>query len=260
MHCRYFYHRRNQPCTVGSQLTTNETIDLFCPDCATLSTFSRVHPYYRGTPSISRGRAIESKPKPIERVETIDFACARNDKHLAYFVIKVEENCVYKIGEFPSSADRYFSEFTKYQSELQSYTGELRTAIQLYSHGFGVGSFAYLRRVFEKVINDVAVRKYSNDPKWSLEKWRTKRIDARIKQLRKYLPEFLSSNPKLYAILSKGIHQLDENECLEYFEVMKAGIEEILDDKIRQDESQKRKNVVSGKISNIISKIGKVKQ
>ena len=74
------------------------------------------------------------------------------------------------------------------------------------------------------------------------------------------MPEFLSSNPKLYAILSKGIHQLDENECLEYFEVMKAGIEEILDDKIRQDESQKRKNVVSGKISNIISKIGKVKQ
>lgn len=239
----------------GNVLTSNEPIDLFCSKCGALSTFSRIHPHSFGTPSpMGSGRV---KPIYTEKVDVIDFACARDKNHVVYFVVKVEETGIFKIGEYPSSADRYFSEFTKYQKDLENYTGELRTAVQLYTHGFGVGSFTYLRRVFEKVINDVAIRKYSDNLKWSFEKWRNGKIESRIKQLKNDLPEFLSSNPKLYSVLSKGIHQLDEDECLEYFEIMKAGIEEILDDKIRKDQSLKRKNVVSGKISSIVSKIGR---
>lgn len=237
----------------GNVITSNDPIDLFCSKCGALSTFSRIHPHHFGTPLPNR----TPRREPAEKVEIIDFACARNKDHVVYFIIRVEENSVFKIGEYPSGADRYFPEFAKYQKELENYTKELRTAVQLHTHGFGVGSFAYLRRVFEKVINDVALRKHSTNPKWSFEKWRGGKIDTKIKQLKNDLPEFLSSNPKLYSVLSKGIHQLDEDECLEYFEIMKAGIEEILDDKIRKDESQKRKNIVSGKISSIVSKISK---
>lgn len=251
------YKKYNKEEISGNVLTSNEPIDLFCSKCGALSTFSRIHPHRYGTPIPPTNRVIESKPKPVDKVETIDFACARDKNHIVYFIIRVEENSVFKIGEYPSGADRYFPEFAKYQKELDSYTKELRTAVQLHTHGFGVGSFAYLRRVFEKVINDVAFRKHSSNPKWNFEKWRGGKIDTKIKQLKNDLPEFLSSNPKLYSVLSKGIHQLDENECLEYFEIMKAGIEEILDDKIRKDESQKRKNIVSGKISSIVAKIGK---
>jgi hypothetical protein len=235
----------------GSVITSNEPIDLFCSKCGALSTFSRIHPHHFGTPLPDRAPRRE----PAEKVEIIDFACARNKDHVVYFVIKIEENSVFKIGEYPSGADRYFSEFAKYQKELEDFTGELRTAVQLHTHGFGVGSFVYLRRVFEKVVNDVAIRKHGDDPKWSFEKWRSEKIDVRIKELKDDLPDFLSSNPKLYSVLSKGVHEWDDNECLEYFEVVKAGIEEILDDKIRKDESQKRKNIISGKISGIVSKI-----
>jgi len=240
----------------GNVLTSNEPVDLFCSKCGSPSTFSRVHPYSPGTPILPSHIPNAAQLKPKEKVEILEFACAREKDHKVYFVIKIDENSTFKIGEYPSSADRYFSEFTKYKNELQEYTQELRTAAQLHSHGFGVGSFVYLRRVFEKVINDVAVRKYSDNPKWSLEKWSREKVDKRIKQLKKDLPEFVSNNPKLYSILSKGVHQLSEGECLEYFDIVKAGIEEVLDDKIRKDESQKRKNIVSGKISDIVSKLG----
>lgn len=245
------YKKYSQDNISGNVLTSNQPIDLFCAKCGALSTFARLHPHSFGTPSSER----TVRKEPTEKVEIIDFSCARNKDHVVYFVIKVEGSSIFKIGEYPSGADRYFSEFAKYQKELEGYTSELRTAVQLHTHGFGVGSFVYLRRVFEKVINDVAIRKHGDDPKWSFEKWRSEKIDDRIKQLKDDLPEFLSSNPKLYSVLSKGVHQWDDGECLEYFEVVRAGIEEILDDKIRQDESQKRKNIVSGKISGIVSKI-----
>ncbi|KKL23256.1 hypothetical protein LCGC14_2427220 [marine sediment metagenome] len=39
--------------------------------------------------------------------------------------------------------------------------------------------------------------------------------------IKDYLPEFLVENRSLYAILSKGIHALSEDECLQYFETVK---------------------------------------
>ena len=46
------------------------------------------------------------------------------------------------------------------------------------------------------------------------------------------MPDFLADHPKLYSILSKGIHELSEDECLKHFPVVKVGIELILDDKL----------------------------
>ena len=58
------------------------------------------------------------------------------------------------------------------------------------------------------------------------------RMDDKIQMVKDYLPEFLVENRTLYAILSKGIHDLSEDECLQYFETVKIGIEQILDEKI----------------------------
>lgn len=61
-------------------------------------------------------------------------------------------------------------------------------------------------------------------------------MDEKIKIIEDYLPEFLVENRSLYAILSTGIHDLTEDECLQYFEAVKIGIEQILDEKIIQKE------------------------
>jgi hypothetical protein len=40
----------------------------------------------------------------------------------------------------------------------------------------------------------------------------------------------------MYGILSKGIHDLSEEECLAHFEVLRNGIELILDQKLEAQE------------------------
>ena len=43
-----------------------------------------------------------------------------------------------------------------------------------------------------------------------------------------YLPEVLIKNTTIYGILSKGIHELSEEECRKYFPVVKECIYQIL--------------------------------
>jgi hypothetical protein len=59
-------------------------------------------------------------------------------------------------------------------------------------------------------------------------------MDERIKLLRDHLPTFLVENRALYGVLSKGIHDLREQECLEYFPVVRVGIEIILDEQLER--------------------------
>ena len=49
-----------------------------------------------------------------------------------------------------------------------------------------------------------------------------------IKMLGGYLPEVLINNTTIYGILSKGIHELSEEECRKYFPVVKECIYQIL--------------------------------
>ena len=80
-------------------------------------------------------------------------------------------------------------------------------------------------------------------------------MDEKIGLLKDYLPSFLVENKSIYSILSKGIHELDENTCLEYFETMKLGIEIILDQKLekkkqkdKEEEAKKRIAQLNGKL------------
>ena len=122
-------------------------------------------------------------------------------------------------------------------------------------------SFVYLRRVLEKVVVDVAIQKYSSQPNWNLEKWRGNkgRFENIIEELADDLPEFLVKNTVLYKILSKGVHELAEDECIEYFEVVKAAIEEILDEKMSRDEKERRRKSISGKLTQIHSDLNRSK-
>jgi hypothetical protein len=56
------------------------------------------------------------------------------------------------------------------------------------------------------------------------------------------LPDFLVQNKKVYTILSKGIHELEEDECLKAFEMLKQAIFIILgEDKYKREELQRRR-------------------
>lgn len=56
------------------------------------------------------------------------------------------------------------------------------------------------------------------------------------------LPDFLVKNRDLYGILSKGIHELSEDECLSYFDPVKAALELILDQALEKKRGTRRKH------------------
>jgi hypothetical protein len=87
-----------------------------------------------------------------------------------------------------------------------------------------------------------------------------KRSKSRFDGLFKELPEFLVKNTILYGILSKGVHELDEEECHEYFEIVRIAIEEILDEKMNREEKKRRQSLVSGKLSQLHSDLKRMGQ
>lgn len=60
----------------------------------------------------------------------------------------------------------------------------------------------------------------------------------KIQMLKNELPPFLVEHPKIYSILSKGIHELSESDCLKNFETLKLGTELILDQRLEAKERE----------------------
>lgn len=165
------------------------------------------------------------------------FACTRDHTHIMTFVVALLTDKFMKVGQYPSSADLTHSEIAKYRTTLgSSKYRELHRAIGLASHGVGIGSYVYLRRIFFEGLVEEAHSKALNGQDWDEESFRKMRMNEKITALNGFfLPSFfLTENTTMYSILSKGIHELSEEECLQYFKLMKIGIELILDEQLEE--------------------------
>jgi hypothetical protein len=178
-----------------------------------------------------------------DRMFSVQFACTRDATHLLIFVFRVQGNEITKIGQSPSLADFQMEGIKKYRKILDdSKYREFNRAIGLSAHGVGIGSFVYLRRIFEGLV-EAARGEAAKKTDWDKEKqerFEKSRWDEKILMLKDYLPSFLVENRVIYSILSKGIHSLTEEECLKHFEPLRLGIELILDEKIKQKEEAEK--------------------
>ena len=187
---------------------------------------------------------------------TINAKCKRyNDLFTFSIFYNAEKRLLQKIGQYPSIADFHIYEIKQYDKLLSNdVLKEFTKAIGLAANGVGIGSFVYLRRIFENLILE-SFEEAKQEGKVKDEALNKSRMDEKIGLLKDYLPSFLVENKSIYSILSKGIHELDENTCLEYFETMKLGIEIILDQKLekkkqkdKEEEAKKRIAQLNGKL------------
>ena len=130
---------------------------------------------------------------------------------------------------------------------------EFTRAMGLAANGVGIGSFVYLRRIFESLIDETKEIAIKNS-EITNEDFQKHRMDEKIEKLSKHLPVFLVENRNLYSILSKGIHELEEDECLKYFDTMRVGIEIILDEKLEEQKKKTKISEARKKISTILGK------
>jgi hypothetical protein len=191
------------------------------------------------------------------RVLVFKFICTMSeDHHLDYIVLTTNNNRFCKIGQFPSIADLTFPELDIYKKVMSSVDRkEFGRAIGLYASGIGAGSYVYLRRIFERML--MSARRNADDA-IDENMFNQARVDEKIIMMKDYLPNMLTSNSTLYGILSKGIHELTEDECLAYFPVVKDCIFMILDEWEELRKKQEKEKSVSVALSKIASEIKKV--
>ncbi|WP_448123655.1 short-chain dehydrogenase [Pseudomonas veronii] len=208
-------------------------LDMYCPACGAVSVFQCSTNY--------QYQVIQLDYWFRQEFLTIIGVCSRADSHQAAFLFRLNEDAgIEKVGQYPSSADVGAFDVKKYDKVLskENFTG-LKTAIGLSAHGVGAGALVYLRRIFESLIIE-AHGIASKESSWNEALYKNGRMQERVKLLRDHLPDFLVEHHKLYGILSHGIHEMPEDQCREYFPVLKMSIELILDQKLMESERQRK--------------------
>lgn len=205
------------------------TLDAWCLRCQRLSVFS--------IESQLSSYNDEKKTLPHSGVVVVSAFCTRKMEDSYSSGCRAPLNVIFfkdykevrKIGQNPSAADLALGSLDEaFEKELDAGSRrEMGTAIGLQAHGVGIGSFVYLRRIFESLLEE-AHKKAKQEKGWDEEEYNKARIHDRIGILREYLPARLVSSANLYGLLSVGIHELSETKCLDKFALVKGAIEFIL--------------------------------
>lgn len=183
------------------------------------------------------------------------FICSRYET-LFHFLIHIEvydsKKIISKVGQYPSVADFHIGQVHKYDKVLsKDKMREFTKAIGLAANGIGIGSFVYLRRIFEHLVSEAFEKAISENDEFDADAFSKAKMNNKIQMLSGYLPDFLVENYSIYGILSKGIHELSEEDCKSYFSILRESIEMILDEK----EDNRQKEMKKDNIKKVLSQI-----
>lgn len=196
------------------------------------------------------------------RVVDFPFKCSLDKNHTLDYIIHFSGNEAIKIGQWPSFADLRKSDLKKYKKIIpEEYLTELKRAVGLASDEIGIGAYVYFRRVIEYLVN-TAGKKAISDGKFTEKNFefdgnRRRKVAEKIKLLKGYLPGFMIQNASVYGIVSKGIHELSEDECRKYFDVLYESVIEILDDLYAEKQKEENQDRLTKAISRINSEVEK---
>jgi hypothetical protein len=210
--------------------TTVETlVDGYCPRCKKDTTFS-----FR---KITLDTNDLAKFAIRSAFEELTLHCARSAQHSVRYFLLARNSRLQKVGQFPSLADIAIDETRqKYRLVLKGENwSEFYKAIGLAAHGEGIGSFVYLRRVFERLIYS-RFEEFKSAEGWMDSDFYKLRMDEKVGFLKDHLPPYLIEIKRIYSIFSQGIHELENKSCLQFFEVGKRSIIIVLEEDLKKQE------------------------
>ena len=206
---------------------------------------------------------VESVSGKTDRFNTFEviLKCKRYSIFLHY-LIHIGRNedgdveFISKVGQYPSVADFHIGKVHKYDKVLpKERMREFTKAIGLAANGVGIGSFVYLRRIFEHLVFEALEVAKKDKPEFDETVFISSRMNERIQMLSGYLPDFLVENHTIYGILSKGIHELSEDVCNKHFSILRESIEMILDEKLEAYQKEQKKKSIKQALSKIAGDI-----
>lgn len=224
------------------QTNAKATVDGYCARCARDSTFT--------VEGFSVTDTEYEKIKSRYGFERFNITCARQSAHKITFFVLLNQLKIQKVGQLPSLADIAIDETRqKYKTVLKGDNwSEFYKAIGLAAHGEGIGSFVYLRRVFERLIQS-RFEAFKDAEGWNVEEFNKLRMDERVGFLKNHLPPYLVEIKRIYSIFSRGIHELDNETCLEFFEVGKRSIMIVLEDDLKHSQEMQARREMAAAVA-----------
>lgn len=206
----------------------------YCPQCKTETALAHEAIYQS-----AYERSMGTLPQlPNDELCAV-VRCQINHNHvLRFYIRQLPGHQVVKVGQYPSVKDIAKGRLARYGKVLDDQDhGELATALGLFSHGVGVGSFVYLRRILERMLFKTNGRRTEPIPD---DTFRPLHTDEKVAALKDDLPSFLADNGFIFGILGKGIHALSEDECRHAFPALRIAIEQILDEEVERADKVRR--------------------
>jgi hypothetical protein len=86
------------------------------------------------------------------------------------------------------------------------------------------------------------------------------RMPERVRLVASELPTFIVDHPELYGVLSKGVHQLTEEECGRELPVLQRCMTLIAEQRLERKMREKREAETKALLSEAASRLGQTKQ
>jgi len=236
---------RDIPSRTFYEFTFAPTIQLYCEACRLRSIWK--------LEDVSQPLNYETKIKSIVR---LGFMCRNCGNSRVEYYVLIEADAtkgkITKIGQWPPFSREADPAVTSGWSKADK--ALYRDAMTLRHSNKGIGALPYLRRIIENHIKDVLTlirQAHERNPIDSFDESTyasaeaSHRFKVKLDFAKAYLPNGLtpkgSPNPIdiLYALISDGLHERTEEECVDIFDRCKTAFEYVvkkLSDAKREDE------------------------
>lgn len=211
----------------GVPTLTVPAIHLYCPNCASGNTFTTVLTLISAKHR-NRSQTIRVPDLLSGRLGLVESLCASCKDYFQFFILYFDEELKYvmKVGQFPSwsiSIEKHL------EKVLGKHENIYRKGRVCESQGYGIGAYAYYRRIVENIIDDLlklieGLFDEDTEKKRFVEALKDVQASTvakdKIALVKELLPPTIrpdGMNPLsiLHDTLSAGIHVMSDEECLE---------------------------------------------
>ncbi|MFZ5974938.1 MAG: hypothetical protein ACOYU3_05960 [Bacillota bacterium] len=220
--------------------TDTYNFDAYCAGCNETSIFfsdEEVHAVRLLANHFSGMSKTQSNPSTFIQLES---RCARCDSVICVFLALTADSII-KIGQFPPAASLQAGAFLKYRRILGEHYEEFLRAAGSSAHGFGIGSFVYLKRIALRLIEE-AHEKIKRESGWDEHAYRQSDMEEKLGLLSgSFDRETYGKLKSLSGILGKSMDKLSDEECRKHFGKLTSAIKSILDRKLTLEERDHKK-------------------
>jgi len=190
-------------------------IRMHCQTCDCLQTFNMSNEYYDG---------YAYDDQCTGKIIRVVYLCAACKKYERFFLVQFADDYAMKVGQCPPWEITPDKKLTELLGEHQDY---YKKGLVCESQGYGIGAYAYYRRIIEAIIDSLLDSIADLIPESEKQQYiealnKTKETiiaKEKIELVKDLLPEILrpdGTNPLnlLHSTLSEGLHAKTDEECL----------------------------------------------